>query len=653
MAVSISIAITQNSQSITNNTSNVTVKVTAKWTGGSHNALVDASGTPQAKGWLKIDGTSYDFASTFNTGKTTTGSQTIFSKTVTISHGVDGKKTLSCSASYATGVSSGTVTASASKTLTTIPRKSTLTASNGTLGTAQTLKVTRQASSFTHTITYTCGSASGTVCSKSSNTSISWTPPMSLANQNTTGASVSIKFTITTYNGTTSVGSNTKSITCSIPSSVKPSCTVTVTDPTGIYDKYGSYVKELSKFKVVVAPTTSYGSAINKYLTTANGASYSTASFTTGTLASSGTLTVKSTVTDKRGRSGSASVSKSVLAYSAPTIIKLTVKRCDENGDENDRGEYVQVTFSTSVTSLGNKNSASYILKYKRTTDDVYTEVTLSQYENVYAVTEGTYIFPADSGSSYNVELDAIDNHNTTARTTTASTGYTLMHWSAAGDAFAIGKIAEVPDTFDIGMKTRFYGGILHPVLEPETDLNDIRTPNTYIGENVSTYAYANCPLTAGTFTLEVVGMGEAGQVRQRIIKCVKDGQIEYERFYYTNSWGEWHVVRYEKDITFTPVSGVTITRYFIHRQGNVVTAFLCLKYASAITAGTSFKIGTIPTEDAPGNSVATVGISGSTGTAACWIRNDGSVNYRPNVVHAAGNAIEFNLSWNVAAKWN
>ena len=115
MAVSISLSITQNSQKIADNQSNVTVKVTAKWTGGSHNKVVAADGTPQAKGTVKIDGTSYSFASTFNDSQTTTGSKVVFSKTLNITHASDGKKTLSCSASYSTGVSSGTVTTSTSK----------------------------------------------------------------------------------------------------------------------------------------------------------------------------------------------------------------------------------------------------------------------------------------------------------------------------------------------------------------------------------------------------------------------------------------------------------------------------------------------------------------------------------------------------------
>ena len=92
----------------------------------------------------------------------------------------------------------------------------------------------------------------------------------------------------------------------------------------------------------------------------------------------------------------------------------------------------------------------------------------------------------------------------------------------------------------DIGFQTRFAGGILHPVLEPETNLDDVRTPNTYVGANVTTYNYANCPLDEGTFTLDVVGMGDSGQVKQRITSCRKADARAFERIYYQSAWGEW-----------------------------------------------------------------------------------------------------------------
>lgn len=534
MAVSISISIVQNSQSIANNTSNVTVAVKASWTGGSYNLL-------EKSGWLTIDGTKYTFTSPFNTGRSTSGSTTLFSKTVNVTHNTNGAKTLATSASYTSGVSSGTVTASASKTLTTIPRKSSLSASNGTLGTAQNLTVTKQASSFTHTITYKCGTATGTVCTKSSNTTISWTPPMSLATQNTTGTTVSVTFTITTYNGNASVGSNTKSITCSIPASVKPSCSVTITETTNHASTYGAPVKGFSKFKITVTPTLAYSSAITSYSTSFDGTKYTKASFTTGAVMSSGTLTAKATVKDKRGRSGTGQASiAGVLDYTPPVIDTFTVHRCNEDGSANDEGDFIKVVVAYRVASLNDKNSCSAYVQYKKTAETEYGDVIDLELDNVYSVADKQVIFPADSGSSYNVFLSVADDLSTTTTTVNASTAFSIMHWGSDGRSLGLGKIAELPDVLDIGFKTRFFGGIIHPVLEPDTDLNNVQTPNTYVGANVSTHNYLNCPLTTGTFTLEVVGMGKDGQVKQRLTQCHKTESRAWERIYYSSEWGEW-----------------------------------------------------------------------------------------------------------------
>lgn len=535
MALTLSISITQNSQSVANNTSSVTVKVNASWTYGSYNQL-------QKSGWLKIDGTQYDFTSSVNYNQKTSGSQTLFTKTVNVGHNTDGTKTLSCSAWYNCNLQSATnVTASASKTLTTIPRKSTLSVGDGTLGTAQTLTVTEQASSFTHTITAKCGTASTTVCTKSTSNSISFTPPLSWASQNTTGTTVSVTYTITTYNGSTNVGSNTYTKKCSIPASIKPSCTISVVDPTGTSEIYGvdGYVKGVSKFKVVVTATKAHGSAIASYKTTANGGTYTSASFTTDVLASSGSLTIKATVTDKRGRSGTASLTVNVHDYSFPTVSKLTVHRCNEDGSSNDEGEYVKVVFDASVTDINDQNSSSIYLDYKKTTESSYTTIHLI--DDQISVVDFTRIFPADSGSSYDVRVSIEDIlGNVASRATTASTAFTLMHWSAAGRGIGFGKLAELEGVFDIGLQTRFTGGILHPLLEPKTDLDTVRTPNTYIGYNVSSNEYGHCPITSGTFTLDVKGAGNNGQVWQRLTLCDKTISSTYERFYYGSTWGEW-----------------------------------------------------------------------------------------------------------------
>lgn len=540
MAVKLSISITQNSQNVANNTSNVTVALSVSWTYGSWNA------TTGPHGYLTIDGTKYTFEKKpFNSNHTTTGSQTIFTKTVNVSHNSDGTKNLACSGYYWVDLdSAASITASASKALTTIPRKSSLSVANGTLGTAQTLTVTKQASAFTHTITYKCGSATGTVCTKSSATSISWTPPASLASQNTTGKSVSVTFTITTFSGSTNIGSNTKTITCSIPSTAtfSPKCTVAIKESTNYSATYGAPIKGFSKLQVTVTPTLAYGSAIDAYSTTVNGTKYTAASFTTDVLTSSGTITASTTVKDKRGNSGSGTASISgVLDYSPPTVDKFTVHRCDANGSANDKGDHVKITISYRVSSLNNKNRCTSYVQYKKTSDAAYGDPVYLDYpDTTYSVTDKEIIFAADTGSSYDVKLYVTDNLKTTPASTSVSTAFTIMHWNADGTGMAVGKISELSHVFDVGMQTRHMGGILQPILEAGVDFDTIMIPNTYTLKNCRNGTYSNCPITSGTGTLTIETCGEEGQVRQIVSVCHKTDPVTYERFYYQEAWGDW-----------------------------------------------------------------------------------------------------------------
>lgn len=543
------IYIIQNSQSVSGNSSNVTVKVKFYRTNSGY--------TTYGTGTLKVtvDGSVYNESISPSDkiiyGDNTAGGIYLFNRTFTIYHGSNGSKTLTVKAQMDHAMFTSSEN-SFSQALTNIPRKSTLSVSNGTLGTSQTLSVTRQSNSFTHTITYKCGSASGTVCTKSSSTSINFTPPTSLSSQNTTGTMVSITYTITTYNGDTSVGSNSYSKTCSIPSSVKPSCSISISDPTGYFSTYGKYIKGVSKMQVSVTATKSYGSDIVSYSTSANGSKYTTPSFTTGIVQSSGTLTVSSTVKDKRGRSGTASKTISAVDYSVPVVSKLNVLRCNSDGTENNQGAYAKVTFSASVSSLSGctvSNTSKYTLKYKKTNASSYTSVVFdgtngtSGITNVPSVSDISYIFGADTSSSYNICLEVMDSFNTVTGNASVSTGYTLMHWKSNGLGMSIGKVSELDNVFDVGFQTRFSGGILQQVLPKGTNLDDVKTPNIYTGleckDNRS--EYTNCPITNSTFVLYVYDIGyNNARVYQKLISCSKTGRQIWERIYASSSWSDW-----------------------------------------------------------------------------------------------------------------
>ena len=325
---------------------------------------------------------------------------------------------------------------------------------------------------------------------------------------------------------------------------MKPTVSFALSDASGHNDKFGAYIQGLSKFKVVITDSGSYGSTIKARKTTADGKTYTTASFTSGVVSSSGTLTVTVTVTDSRGRTATASKSVSVLSYSAPKITALTVKRCDASGNSSTSGAYLGITFSSAITSLNSKNTASYIVQYKKTSETSYTSATLSNYAGQHSVVNGVFVFPAATGSSYNIILTASDALSSAAKTATGSSVKKLWSALSRGLGFAFGKVAELENVLDIGFTTKFTGGIQNIVLEKISDLNDVKTPNTYVSINKGASSYTNCPVASGTFVLEVMSAGAEGQVFQRMTTSFKDGKQEvYERHFYSGSWGAWSCV--------------------------------------------------------------------------------------------------------------
>lgn len=202
MASTPSITITQNSQSIANNTSSITVKCYVTTSGGSYNNY-----SPSGK--CAINGTTYSFSHSIPANTKTL----VYSKTVTVGHNTDGTKTVSASFTFNTELYEGTIKASTSKKLTTIPRTTTpsLSASSVKPGGSITISMPRASSSFDHTLTYSCGKSSGTIGSNLG-TSKTWTVPTSFITQNPNG-NQTCTITCKTYSGSTYIGSKSVSFT--------------------------------------------------------------------------------------------------------------------------------------------------------------------------------------------------------------------------------------------------------------------------------------------------------------------------------------------------------------------------------------------------------------------------------------------------------
>lgn len=234
MAVKLFASAKENSWSAATNKSDVTVSVTAQWTGGSYN-LNEPGGT------LTVDGVPYNFVSNFNEKRTTSGSKVLYSKDVTIEHDDQGKKRLYFSAKFATGVSSGTISASDYLDLTNIPRASTALATDANIGAVSMIAVDRKAASFTHSIAWKFGALSGYLNGSGNNSttevklsilSVPFRIPESFYAQIPNAASGTCTLTVRTYDGTSKIGdAQTTQFTITAAESVsKPSVSGTVVD---------------------------------------------------------------------------------------------------------------------------------------------------------------------------------------------------------------------------------------------------------------------------------------------------------------------------------------------------------------------------------------------------------------------------------------
>ena len=480
------ITITQNSQSVANNTSNVTVSVRVYRTNTGYTTY--GTGTV----YCTINGTQYTDSIT-SSDKITSSGIVIFSKTLNISHNADGTKTLATSARITHDQFSSS-NQSYSQALTTIPRATTptLSASSVNMGSSITINMARASGSFDHTLTYKFGSATGTIGSDLE-TSKAWTVPLSLASQIPNGTSGTCTITCKTYNGSTLIGTKTVSFTAKVPSSVVPSIsTLAVSEGvSGLSAKFGGYVQNKSTAKVSITAAGSYSSTIKTYKTTVAGKSYTGSSFTSGVLTSSGTVTISTTVTDSRGRTASKSTTITVQAYTAPKITKFSVFRANADGSQNYESTSVSCAYAWSISAVGNKNSNSYLFEYKAKAASEWTALASGNSYSINTTRIFSDIAPIDS--SYDMRLTITDYFGSVVAFAEVPTAFTLLDFHSSGKGIAFGKVSEQENQMEIDMPVDFYRDLFMGGLKRSNDEKNMYFQTTEDSTNVH-----NCKLYGG-----------------------------------------------------------------------------------------------------------------------------------------------------------
>lgn len=537
----------QDSQSITNNSSVVSWHLQLIASGGS--ILSSAS-----KSWsVTVNGNHYSGTTTVGVSNGVT--KTLASGSTTIGHNADGTKSFSFSFSQQFDISYsgvgwiGTKSGSGSGTLTTIPRTSSVSSTNANIGEAIEVTINRSSSSFTHTLTYAFNSLSGTIATKTSSTSVSWTLPTSFYAEMANTKSSWGRVICDTYNGNTKIGSSECRFDVYVKESTnKPTISPTVKDTNA---KTKSLTGDENKFIKYHSSANFSFNAVAKNSATIKTHTLSVGSQSTsnssGTFQNVDSANFEFNVTDSRGFIASQTIKKTLINY-----IKLT---CVLESTLNGEGHLVlKMNGNYFNGSFGAKNNSIRVAYRYKMSGGSYGE--------------WAYITPTISGNKYTASATVTGLNYQNIYIVQAWAGDQLYEVGLGGDVYTSEQQVVSRPIFDWG-KNDFHFHV--PVFVKSDDLNNyigfgvgdsdvyIRNDksNSYFqmknsGElrynNAIIYTESNLPKSSTTRIANGTWLMHGEQtvnLKKNILDCQHGICLEWQ------DWGTDNILRY-KDFVYT-----------------------------------------------------------------------------------------------------
>lgn len=314
----------------------------------------------------------------------------------------------------------------------------TLSASTVELGHPVTVYTNALSDSFTHTLSYWFGNARDTIAENVKG-SVSWTPPLALAEQIPSAVAGSGTVYCATYQNGVQVGAvQSVPITLTVPDSVGPTASMQWKDVSGAMDVFGGLLQNVSKLSVDVTGTGIYGSTVRSAAVSIDGSAY-----TGGVLTKAGDQPLTATVTDSRGRTGSVTETISVAAYTVPAV-KLSASRTPD-----DTGEQALVTITGETCALAG-NTAKLTFTHGDVTEEIPVEVGAFTH---------TLTLDAPSVATLSLKAELSDALCTATDAMVLSVGYATMDFLKGGRGIAFGATAT-QEGFTCAMDAYFQGKV-------------------------------------------------------------------------------------------------------------------------------------------------------------------------------------------------
>jgi hypothetical protein len=336
-------------------------------------------------------------------------------------------------------------------------------------GNSVTIKTPRASSDFGHVITYSFYDKTEQIADNQWNDEFKWTVPTSLINKMPNASQFYICFRVDTYSRSGKfIGSNYCTLDVVLPSGYGPTVTgITYTnEDTTIASRFGAstIIQGVSKVKCNVSATAKNGATITYYNNEIDGQLIPgpNSFFTTQPLKSSGTVVLKSTVTDSRGQKATLSKNISVTEWHSPTVKNVSAQRWNVTSNKaDDEGTAVKITYSFSVAPVNNKNDKTVMIQYKN--GEVWT--TLATYTDSYSAENKVYIssagkFNTDNAYSFRVLVKDYFTTDGVASYAAIAPSFKLLDFSADGRGIGVGCKAESGKLkVDMPLEAQSYNG--------------------------------------------------------------------------------------------------------------------------------------------------------------------------------------------------
>ena len=591
---------------------------------------------------------------------------TLWQEEYTIPHNSDGSKTVNLGLKLDINqIGYGSAEYRWNYDLTKIPRASTISASSGVLGSAMTLNIGRNSDSFKHTVRYNWQGKTGTI-GTGIDTSVSYTPPLTFANDIPNTTSGAITFYCDTYNGSNLVGTNQTTVNLSVPDSVVPTIggltlEETATAMQGI-STATEFAQILSRVKATVTGASgAYGSTISTYSISVvdQGMTINTNGGVFDFFKNNGTFTVRAVVTDSRGRtSANKDVLITVKEYFSPTG-SFSVVRSGANKDK------LTVTRNAKVAPLNiggvNRNSLTIQFKYALHNSTTWTNSTGNANENLTSTFElvnsqASLVETFLTTKSYDLVMVVSDKFLTSEIKN--SIGTVVIPYAVTKDGFGIGKAPEIVNAVDSAYPYYYNGNEIqnHKLSNSDGtaisllagyDLNNLEKTGFY---NVD--SPANAPSGSGVYDWKYIKVIRHTSSNNFILQEITDfnGVFSAYRVKRDGVWKDWkQIVTNGSNPTFgtvlqtskfnTTISGPFSTTLNAVRIGNVVTISLNRNNYTIASYEYALMNETIPSGFRPciesvllmqANSGATI-----SGTASMHFNSDGSIRLTNGITSA------------------